>query len=203
MNQQRFDLLAKRFAAARDRRSLVQVAVSAVALFALNGLGRDVAGQEACLGGCEEGEVCTDGRCVTPCENHRDCRSKHDDPCVSNTCIEGICIMAIVDCLPGHECCDGECCPKSCEFDVECAVLDPCRWGRCGVSGQCEFTELDPCVVCSTDDECLGSGQNTICCDGSCKRPCPEGTLMGKGCECRANGSATLDGLVVRDDASG
>ena len=50
----------------------------------------------------------------------------------------------------------------------------------------CEFTELDPCVMCASDDECLGSGPDTICCDGACRRPCPDGTLMGKGCECHA-----------------
>jgi hypothetical protein len=26
---------------------------------------------------------------------------------------------------------------------------------------------------------------------------------MGKGCECHANGSVSLDGVVVHDDASG
>lgn len=203
MKAHRLDLVARLFARAHDRRRLFEAALSAIATLVLGGLRTDVVGQEACPNGCAEGEICTDRGCVTPCENHRDCRSKHDDPCVSNMCIDAVCAMAIVDCFPGHECCEGECCPKSCELDVDCAVVDPCRWGRCGASGQCEFTELDPCIVCSTDAECAGSGQNTICCDGSCQRPCPEGTVMGKGCECRANGSASLDGLVILDDASG
>jgi hypothetical protein len=64
---------------------------------------------------------------------------------------------------------------------------------------------LDPCLTCTSDAECAASGPNTVCCFGSCRRPCPEGSLMSKGCECRADGSAALngDGLVVRDDASG
>ena len=203
MNQRHFDLLTRGFAMAHDRRKFCRATAMAAAAFAM-GVGRkNATAQEACAGGCPEGEICTARGCVTPCENNRDCRSKHDDPCVSNMCIESVCMSAIVDCLPGHECCKGECCPKSCDFDVDCAVLDPCRWGRCGLSGQCEFTELDPCVVCVTDEECLASGHNTVCCDGSCQRPCPEGTIMGKGCECRANGSTSVDGVVVRDDASG
>lgn len=203
MNQYRFDLLARRFATTADRRALFRAAVAAIAVHALGGLGKAVVGQEACPDGCAEDEICTDRGCMTPCANHRDCRSKHDDPCVSNMCIDAVCVTAIIECLPGSECCEGECCATSCELDVDCAVFDPCRWGRCGVDGQCEFTELDPCVICVSDEDCLGSGQNTVCCDGACHRPCPVGTVMGKGCECHATGSVNLDGVVVHDDASG
>ena len=203
MNQYRFDLVAKRFATAPNRRALFRAAVAAVAVDALSGLSRRVAGQEVCPGGCAEEEICTERGCMTPCGNHRDCRSKHDDPCVSNMCSDGVCISAIIECLPGSECCEGECCATTCELDSDCTVFDPCLWGRCGVDGHCEFTELDPCVICASDDDCLGEGQNTVCCDGACRRPCPTGTLMGKGCECHATGSVSLDGVVVHDDASG
>jgi len=91
----------------------------------------------------------------------------------------------------------------SCDFDTDCAVWAPCLLSRCGTNGKCEFIELDPCIVCTTDQECAGSGQNTMCCDGTCQRPCPEGMMMGKGCECQAAGTATLDGVIVYDDASG
>jgi hypothetical protein len=164
---------------------------------------RLAAAQASCPDPCLQDQVCLDGRCVWPCENHRDCRSKHDDPCILNECLDGVCIEAIVDCLPGYECCDGACCPTGCEFDVDCAVLDPCRWGRCGENGQCEFTMVDPCLICASDLDCAGEALNTVCCGGACQRPCPEGTVMGKGCECRADGSAALNGPVVRDDASG
>jgi hypothetical protein len=202
MRLHRFDLMTRRLATARDRRSVLRTTASIVA-FALTGLHRKAIAQEACPEGCVEGDVCTAGVCMTPCDNHRDCRSKHDDPCVSNTCLEGFCNSTIIECLPGHECCEGECCPTSCDFDVDCTILDPCWWGRCGVNGQCEFTEIDPCHVCATDQDCIDSGPNTVCCDGACRRPCPSGMVMGKGCECQATGSATLDGVVVVDDASG
>ena len=178
MNQYRFDLVAKRFATAPNRRALFRAAVAAVAVDALSGLSRRVAGQEVCPGGCAEEEICTERGCMTPCGNHRDCRSKHDDPCVSNMCSDGVCVSTIIECLPGSECCEGECCATTCELDSDCTVFDPCLWGRCGVDGHCEFTELDPCVICASDDDCLGEGQNTVCCDGACRRPCPTGTLM-------------------------
>jgi hypothetical protein len=203
MNQQQFDRIARRFATAVDRRALLRAAVATMVAHALGGLGRVAAGQEVCPDGCAEDEICTDRGCVTPCTRHPDCRNKYDDPCVSNRCIDGVCVTAIVECLPGSACFDGECFPTSCELDTDCAVFDPCRWGRCGVDGRCEFIDLDPCVICAGDEECLGSGQNTVCCDGACRRPCPAGTLMGKGCECHAYGSTNLDGVVVHDDASG
>lgn len=201
MHHQRFDRFARQIAAAGDRRSFIRAVVAAA--IAVAGSRQGARGQEACSGGCPEDQVCLSGACSPGCVNHRDCRSKHDDPCISNNCIDGLCVSAIVDCLPGYECCQGECCAKGCSLDIDCAVLEPCRWGRCGLNGQCEFTELDPCIVCASNDECVGNGQNTFCCDGACRRPCPDGTIMGKGCECRAGESVTLDGLVVRDDASG
>jgi hypothetical protein len=165
-------------------------------------LAKVVASQEACPAGCVENQLCTDRGCVTPCANHRDCRDKHDDPCVSNTCIGGICTTAIFECLPGSECYKDECYGTTCVLDCGCTVVDPCRWGRFGVDGSCEFTELDPCVICASDDDCPGSEQYSVC-GGACRRPCPDGTVMGKGCECHIYGSASLDGVVVHDDASG
>ena len=163
---------------------------------------RNGAAQDAC-GGCYDGETCIDGHCWRACESHRDCRSKqNDDPCINNSCIDGICVMAIVDCQPGYECCFGECCNKHCKSDEECAVFDPCRTGAC-VDGICVFTERDPCNPCVSATDCLGSGLNTVCCGGMCRRPCAEGMTMGKGCECLVNADGTNNGLIVRDDASG
>ena len=203
MNEQQFDRFARLFATAADRRALFRAVVATIAGSALSGLGLAAVGQEACPGGCAEGEICTNSGCVTPCARHPDCRDKYVDPCVSTRCIDGVCVTAIIECLPGSVCCKGECCATTCEPDANCTVFDPCLWGRCGVDSHCEFTELDPCVICASDEECLGSAPNTVCCDGACRRPCPVGTLMGKGCECHANGSVSLDGVVVHDDASG
>ena len=203
MNPDRFDVFAKQLATIGHRRALLKGALATTAFTAWVGLAKVVVGQEACPASCAENQLCTDRGCMTPCANHRDCRDKHDDPCVSNTCVDGFCTTAIIECLPGSECYKGECYATTCELDSDCTVFDPCRWGRCGVDSRCEFTELDPCVVCASDDDCLGSGQNSVCCGSACRRPCPDGTLMGKGCECHVNGSASLDGVVVHDDASG
>jgi hypothetical protein len=118
-------------------------------------------------------------------------------------CLDGVCFAAIVDCLPGYECCEGSCCPAGCSDDSACVVFEPCWLGRCGAEGQCEFIELDPCVVCVWDDECLVAEPNTVCCGGTCRRPCPEGTVMGKGCECGSIGLTSMDDVLVIDDASG
>jgi hypothetical protein len=203
MNPYQFDAFTKKLATLGHRRSLLKGALATIAVVASGGPPSGVAGQDACPGGCAEDEVCTNSGCSIPCANHRDCRSKHDDPCVSNTCVNGFCTSAIIECWPGSECYRGECHPTSCELDADCTVFDPCLWGKCSIERRCEFTELDPCVVCDSDEACLGSAPNTVCCDGACRRPCPDGTVMGKGCECQAFGSVNLDGIVVRDDASG
>jgi hypothetical protein len=202
MNPHQFDVFAKQLVVLGHRRALLKGALAVITLTASSGM-RSVVGQEACPDGCAENQLCTDSVCVTPCANHRDCRNKHDDPCMSNTCVDGFCTSAIIECLPGSECYKGECYATSCETDAECTVFDPCQWGRCGIDGRCEFTELDPCVICASDEECLSSEPNTVCCDGACRRPCPGGIVMGKGCECQALRAANLDGIVVRDDASG
>jgi hypothetical protein len=201
MDHRQFDRIARQMATAGDRRVLLRAALAATATLAGARLGGTVA-QDACAEGCSDGQVCVNGGCVRPCENHRDCRSKKDDPCISNTCVDGVCVEAIIDCLPGYECCKGECCAKGCASDTDCTVFDPCRLGTCGVDGQCQFTQLDPCVVCSGPADCPDPAA-PICCGGTCLRPCPTGSVMGKGCECSADDSAALNGLVARDDASG
>jgi hypothetical protein len=202
MDHEKFDRLARRLVHVHDRREFVGLG-AVLAAFAFGFAWRSAGGQAACPDGCPDGQTCVNGGCLRPCQNDRDCRSKKDDPCISNTCADSYCLGAIADCQPGYECCRGECCTKSCVDDAECAVLDPCRLSRCGSEGVCEFTQIDPCVVCNGDEDCVNSGADMICCDGSCKKRCPEGTAMGKGCECRADSSATQNGLVVRDDASG
>ena len=187
---------------ARHRRGVIRLGLAAVAV-ALGRARKAAAQQMDCAGGCAEEHVCRDGACIRPCEKKGDCRSKHDDPCIYSDCVDGICVSAIVDCMPGFECCKGRCCEKGCASDTECAVMDPCVWGQCGPDGRCLFTRLDPCPICSADEECLAQGRGEICCEGSCQRACPEGTVLGKACECQATGSANLDGLIVHDDASG
>jgi hypothetical protein len=201
MESGRFDALSRRIGAVQDRRRLLSLLGGAV----LTALGRNaaLAAQNECASRCPSGEYCAGGVCVPGCRNNRDCRNKHDDPCLLHQCIEGVCASAIVDCLPGYECCTGSCCPAGCSDDSQCVVFEPCWRGQCGTDGQCEFIELNPCVVCEWDDDCLDSAPNTTCCEGACRRPCPEGTVMGKGCECGAIGLTSMDDVLVRDDASG
>lgn len=201
MESRRFDQLARRLGIARNRRQVFSVLGGAV--FSMASSRAAPAAQDECVSRCPSGEYCADGICVPGCQDNRDCRDKHDDPCLLNQCIEGVCASAIVDCLPGYECCEGSCCPAGCSDDSACVVFEPCWRGQCGAEGQCEFIELKPCFVCEWDDECLASAPNTSCCGGSCRRPCPEGTVMGKGCECGAIGLTSMDDVLVRDDASG
>ena len=201
MESRQFDELTRRLGSGQDRRRVLAVLGGAV----VAGIWPHAASfaQAGCSTRCASGEYCADGVCVPGCRNDRDCRNKHDDPCMLNQCIDGVCASAIVDCLPGYECCQGACCPAGCSDDSACVVFEPCWRGQCGAEGQCEFIELDPCVMCEWDDECLGSAPNTACCDGACRRPCPEGTVMGKGCECEGIGLTSMDDVLVRDDASG
>jgi hypothetical protein len=204
MKHHEFDRLVRDLGSGSDRRRVLRAGLTALAIAPFHRNTRAAVAQETCPGDCPADEVCANGACVRPCATHRDCRSKKkDDPCIANTCVDGVCIEAIVDCQPGFECCRGECCPKSCASDAECAVVDPCRWGSCGEEGVCVFQQIDPCPVCVTSEDCQTGGPNTFCCDGVCQRPCPDGTIVGKACECQADSSAVQTGLVVRDDASG
>ncbi|MCA9863616.1 MAG: hypothetical protein KC432_11370, partial [Thermomicrobiales bacterium] len=148
MDANQFDRLAVTLARGVTRRALgAAVAYCATAMAA-----RGAAALDAC-GGCYDGEACIDGACWRVCETNRDCRSRqNDDPCVNNSCVDGICVMAIADCQPGYECCFGECCNKHCGADEECAVFDPCRTGAC-VDGICQFTDRDPCNPCVSDTD--------------------------------------------------
>ena len=129
MDDERIDSIARAMAGLQDRRSLMRGAVLVIAAV-LPMQRRRVLAQDDCGGQCPQGQQCQRGICITPCANDRDCRSKKDDPCILNTCINGICIQAIADCLAGYECCRGECCPKRCGVDAECAVARSLPIGR-------------------------------------------------------------------------
>lgn len=204
MDPRRFDDVARRLALLLNRRNVLRLSSSLLASLALTRIGDAAQAQEECPQECPAGQTCIAGGCSIPCLNHRDCRSKKkDDPCIDNSCVEGFCVQAIIDCAPGYVCCDEGCCPQGCASDADCAVVDPCVMSRCGTSGICEFTDVNPCLTCAGDADCAGQEQNTVCCEGACQRPCPDGTVMGKGCECGAHESGMGAGVVVRDDASG
>jgi hypothetical protein len=201
MESRRFDELTRQLGAVWHRR--VVLAAIPAAMIALVGTRASSFAASECERRCRPGEYCADGACVPGCGNNRDCRNKHDDPCMLHECLNGVCASAIIDCLPGYECCEGACCRSGCADDSECVVFEPCWRGQCGDDGQCEFIELDPCIICEFDDDCLASAPNTTCCGGACRRPCPEGLVMSKGCECGTIGLTSMDDVLVRDDASG
>jgi hypothetical protein len=201
MDHQQFDDFARAFGRGWRRRTVLR-GLAALILGAASRKGLPVAAQEDCAEACAVDEVCRGGVCIETCVSDRDCRRKTDDPCILKMCIEGLCTEAIVDCQPGFECCDGGCCEKSCEIDDECAIFDPCRFGRC-VDGVCAFYDIDPCVTCAADVDCTPTAPTVICCAGVCRLPCPPGTMMSKGCECLADDSGIQNGLIVQEDASG
>jgi len=202
MDSQGFDRLTRRLAGSIGRRGALR------ALAGMAGLG--IAGsavvrgraQAECPDGCPRNQRCVDGACVRACQGDGECRDRAD-ACIGGRCSDGVCSQFAARCEAGYLCCgNGECCPQSCRLDFDCFVVDPCVTSRC-VEGTCAFTRRDPCVVCAVDADCdLASG---ICCGGACISPCPEGSILSKGCECRVT---ALAGVIITsnaaiDDASG
>lgn len=106
---------------------------------------------------CEDGEVCTDGACVTP-----DCTS--DDDCADGeVCDDGACVTA---CTSDDDCADGEVCDTDtgicetgCTDDTDCDDGTFCNGEEtCNDDGVCEDGEA-PCAedeMCDEDaDECV------------------------------------------------
>jgi hypothetical protein len=214
MDGGRFDDLTRDMAAGLQRRGLLRAALGGLAAcfvgvrgaVAQEGNGRGSERRD-CPDGCPDGERCVAGACRPSdgvCREDRDCRDEAD-ACIGGTCEEGQCSQFVVDCRPGYLCCNnGECCPQPCTTDIDCFVADPCEVGRC-VEGACAFETKDPCYTCEQDADCENLDNPAFCCEGVCMRPCPEGTTLGKGCECVAGSIEDLNanGVSESDDASG
>lgn len=202
MDAQGFDRFARRLAASTGRRGALRTLAGLVGLVAAGSAAVRSQAQDGCPDGCGRNQRCVDGACVRACEGDDDCRDG-GDACIGGRCRDGVCSQFAARCEAGYVCCgNGECCAQSCRLDLDCYVADPCISARCA-EGTCEFTRRDPCVVCEADADCaLAEG---ICCGGACISPCPEGSVLSKGCECRVD---ALDGIIIAgnasiDDASG
>jgi hypothetical protein len=216
MDGERFDRLARGLAAGMGRRRLARAVLGGVAAVLLGGGSRALAqdggdaaddGRRDCPDGCPDGQRCIDGACREDdgaCREDRDCRDEAD-ACIGGRCEDGRCVQFVVDCVPGYLCCgNGECCPQPCATDIDCFVADPCQVGRC-LDGACSFEREDGCFLCEDDDDCAILENPAFCCEGVCTSPCPEGTTLGKGCECVAGSLDDLnaDGIDVSVDESG
>ncbi len=118
-----------------------------------------------------------------------------EDPCTEDSCdpdqggcthdpIQGCC-SSDQDCADQgegltcdpetHRCVEGQ---GGCEADGDCVSDDPCRVGRCGEGGICEFEEVEGCCAadrdCATDDPCVSEAR----CDQETNR-CRESRIPG------------------------
>jgi hypothetical protein len=199
---QGFDRLTRRLAGTIGRRGALRSLVGVAGLAVAGSAAVRSRAQDACPEGCGRNRRCVDGACVRACQGDGDCRDG-DDACIGGRCRDGVCSQFAARCEAGYVCCgNGECCGQSCRLDLDCFVADPCVTGRCA-DGTCEFTRREPCVVCAADADCAETGGT--CCGDACISPCPEGSVLSKGCECRVT---ALDGVIIAgnaatDDASG
>ncbi len=203
MDGQGFDRLTRRLAGTIGRRGALRALAGMAGLAIAGPAAVRTRAQAECPDGCPRNQRCVDGACVRACQGDGDCRDR-DDACIGGRCQDGVCSQFAARCEAGYVCCgNGECCGQSCRLDLDCFVADPCVTARCA-DGTCDYTRRDPCVGCEADADCaLAEG---ICCDGTCISPCPEGSVLSKGCECRVNalgGVTIISGNAATDDASG
>lgn len=107
--------------------------------------------------------VAQEGPAAITCTQDAECLDGDLDPCTGATCVDGSCTYFIVDCIPGHVCCDnGACCPSEepgiCLTDADCMPTsgDPCEGTLCE-GGVC----VSFLVSCAADHACCGNG---ACC---------------------------------------
>ena len=173
-----FDLLARRLATQRSRRTL------------LGGLAVAFAGERLRRAAMASAQT-ADSSGVAVCAEDADCSADSPDPCTGATCVDGACTYFIAACAPGYTCCgNGSCCPDGgptvCASDADCVVPDdPCAGGSCD-NGTC-VTFL---VLCVEGTTCCGNG---ACCpvtdacrdDGDCPsypNPCLRGRCLSGTC---------------------
>jgi len=201
MDGEGFDRLTRRLAGTVGRRGALRALAGIAGLAVAGPVALRTRAQAECPDGCPRNRRCVDGACVRACQRDGECRNR-SDACIGGRCQDGVCTEFAARCEAGYVCCgNGECCPQSCRLDFDCYVADPCVTSRCA-DGTCAFTRRDPCVLCAADADCA---TGDICCDGRCISPCPEGSILSKGCECRVE---ALDGVIIAgeaavDDASG
>lgn len=122
---------------------------------------------------CADGEVCVNGNCNATCTSAADCP---DEPCVTETCTEGICLSTVVDCDDGVACTD-----DSCNMQTDaCENVSNCPDGQvCNTdTGACEVQACTTNADCNDGNFCNGEetcDTNTEVCQAG-TNPCDAAT---------------------------
>lgn len=146
---------------------------------------------------CEAGQICVEGRCVTPpgCETDEDCDD--DNACTIDICKPEIgCQHTPIDsCFDGDPCTIDECDPEiGCVYTpIDCEDDDPCTINECA-DGECLTAVIDcPEGEVCQDGECVPFSDELVLQLDIKPRKCPN--------DIRRRGNATVwVGLLGTDD---
>ena len=146
---------------------------------------------------CEDGNGCTvdtfdfeTERCVRraeplPCNDFNLCTGQ-------DTCVDGICLGAAVDCDDGDDCTDDACDPSVGCVNVptgRCDDGNPCTLDRCLADGGCQHENLSDGTPCNDNEQCTA---DDVCFRGRCRgididlegEPCDDGDPCSLGEQC-------------------
>lgn len=218
MDSDRFDRLARQFASATSRRSLVKGALAAAVAAVAS-----VTGAEAAQVLRRPGEICRkDGDCIagTTCEPTATGRSVCT--CVTGTkpcrgaCIPTASCCTVADCADdGNACTTTACNPNgtcvhlnrpngtACSDGNLCTTADSCQNGACtGTPIICDTCQSCVGGTCSTVTDGTSCGAGLTCCGGECvdlNTSTSHCTRCGNACPAELPGAIVSCGTVVDD----
>ncbi len=184
---------------------------------------RRVCGDDGCggsCGACDDGQTCTDGRCLAEgpacrdgvCSAGEDCASCEADcacddgeMCGADGRCAAVCVPECAGRACGDDGCGGDCgaCDGGRVCDVSGACVAPpaeCGDDACGADEDCATCPAD-CGACCGDGACAG-GENCATCPADCA--CPAGEACDAAARrCEAECAPRCDGRVCGDDGCG
>jgi hypothetical protein len=106
-----------------------------------------------------------------------------DDPCTTDTCVEGECVNTPIDCPSDDPCLIGACVGGECEFSpnegADCDDGDACTENdQCNAQGEC----VGEPIICPVGQACI-DGECVGCVGGTCAN-LPFGCDGDPGCVC-------------------